>query len=90
MVKKLFAPGKDSALTSLGLLALRLFFGLTMLLHHGMDKLNKMNELASGWADPLHVGHPASFAMTLFAEVADRRAAGIGIVHALCGAGTGV
>jgi putative oxidoreductase len=68
-MKKLFAPGKDSALTSLGLLALRLFFGLTMLLHHGLDKLDKFNTLAPGFPDPLGVGHKVSLALTVFAEV---------------------
>ena len=68
-MKKLFAPGNDSALTSLGLLALRLFFGLTMLLHHGLDKLEKFNTLAAGFPDPLGVGHKVSLALTVFAEV---------------------
>lgn len=69
MLKKLFAPGNDSALTSLGLLALRLCFGLTMLLHHGLDKLEKFNTLGSGFPDPLGVGHKVSLALTVFAEV---------------------
>ena len=69
MIKKLFAPGNDSAATSLGLLALRLFFGLTMLLHHGWDKLIKFNDLSSGFPDPMGVGHSASLALTVFAEV---------------------
>ena len=68
-MKKIFAPGKDSMLTSLGLLALRLFFGLTMLLHHGLDKLENFNSMASGWADPLGVGHKVSLGLTVFAEV---------------------
>jgi putative oxidoreductase len=69
-MKKIFAPGNDPALTSFGLLALRLFFGLTMLLHHGLDKLEKFNTLAPGFPDPLGVGHKVSLAMTVFAEVA--------------------
>ena len=69
MLKKLFAPGNDSALTSFGLLALRLFFGLTMLLHHGVDKLTKFNDMASSFPDPMKVGHTASLALTVFAEV---------------------
>lgn len=69
MLKKLFAPGNDSAFTSLGLLALRLFFGLIMLLHHGWDKLIKFNDLAATFPDPMKVGHTASLALTVFAEV---------------------
>lgn len=68
-MKKIFAPGNDSTLTSLGLLALRLFFGLTMLLHHGLDKLEKFNTLAPGFPDPLGAGHKVSLALTVFAEV---------------------
>jgi putative oxidoreductase len=69
MLKKVFAPGNESALTGLGLLALRLFFGLTMLLHHGLDKLEKFNSMAAGFPDPLGVGHEVSLTMTVFAEV---------------------
>ncbi len=68
-MKKIFAPGKDSILTSLGLLVLRLFFGLTMLLHHGLPKLTNFNTLAPGFFDPLGVGHKTSLVLTLFAEV---------------------
>ena len=68
-MNKIFAPGKDSALTSLGLLALRLFCGLTMLLHHGLDKLENFNTLAGGFPDPLGAGHKVSLGMTVFAEV---------------------
>jgi len=69
MIKKLFSPGNDSSPTSAGLLALRLFFGLTMLLHHGLDKLNTFNDKAPHFPDPLGVGHSTSLAMTVFAEV---------------------
>ena len=79
-MKKLFAPGKDSTLTSLGLLALRLFFGLTMLLHHGLDKLDKFNTMSTGFPDPLGVGHKASLAMTVFAEVVAAGLLAIGLL----------
>jgi putative oxidoreductase len=80
MIKKLFAPGSDSALTSLGLLTLRLFFGLTMLLHHGWDKLLKFHDLSSGFPDPMGVGHAASLALTLFAEVVAAGLLAIGLL----------
>jgi putative oxidoreductase len=80
MMKKLFAPGNDSALTSLGLLTLRLIFGLTMLLHHGLDKLTKFSDLASGFPDPLGVGHSASLAMTVFAEVVAAALLAVGLL----------
>jgi putative oxidoreductase len=80
MIKKLFAPGKDSALTSLGLLALRLFFGLTMLLHHGLDKLTKFNDLSSSFPDPMGVGHATSLALTVFAEVVAAALLAVGLL----------
>jgi putative oxidoreductase len=69
MIKKIFAPGNDSCTTSGGLLALRLFFGLTMLLHHGWDKLMTFSDKSSSFPDPMHVGHATSLALTVFAEV---------------------
>jgi putative oxidoreductase len=68
MIKKIFAPGNDSTLTSLGLLVLRLWFGLTMCLHHGLEKINNFNQMAPMWLDPFHIGHQASFCLTIFAE----------------------
>ena len=79
-MKKIFSPGKDSALTSLGLLGLRLFFGLTMLLHHGLDKLEKFNHLAGSFPDPLGVGHKVSLGMTVFSEVVAAGLLAIGLL----------
>ena len=67
-MKKIFAPGNDSTMTSVGLLVLRLWFGLTMCLHHGLEKINSWNNMAPMWLDPFHIGHQASFALTIFAE----------------------
>jgi putative oxidoreductase len=67
-MKKIFAPGKDSTMTSIGLLALRLWLGLTMLLHHGLDKVNNFNQMAPMFFDPFHIGHQASLGLVVFAE----------------------
>ena len=69
MFSKLFAPGNDSLPTSLGLLVLRLWLGLTLMLNHGLAKLKGFDSMASGFPDPLNVGHTASLAMVVFAEV---------------------
>jgi putative oxidoreductase len=69
MMKKLFAPGNDSPLVSAGLLVLRVFFGLEMLVQHGLGKLNTFNSTAPNFPDPLHVGHSISLGLTVFAEV---------------------
>lgn len=69
MLTKLFAPGNDSLPTSLGLLALRVWLGLTLMLNHGLGKLKGFDSMASGFPDPLKVGHNASLALVVFAEV---------------------
>jgi putative oxidoreductase len=69
MFSKLFAPGNDSLLTSMGLLTLRLWLGLTLFLNHGLSKLKGFDSMASSFADPLKIGHKASFTLVVFAEV---------------------
>lgn len=69
MIKKIFAPGSDSTLTSLGLLVLRLWLGLAMCLIHGLDKFQHFGEMSAKFPDPLGIGHSASLALVVFAEV---------------------
>ena len=69
MFSKLFAPGNDSLLTSIGLLVLRLWLGLTLMLNHGLGKLKGFDSMASGFPDPLKVGHTVSLVLVVFAEV---------------------
>src|SRR5437588_10973840 len=69
MLKSLFRPGNDSFLTSIALLLLRVWLGLTLLLHHGLAKVQDFNNMASHFADPLHIGSKASLALAVFAEV---------------------
>jgi putative oxidoreductase len=54
---------------SLGLLALRVGAGLMLLLGHGLPKLLHFSQRAAHFADPLHVGSPASLTLVVFAEV---------------------
>lgn len=56
-------------MVSLGLLALRLGAGGLLLYGHGWGKLVHFSERASRFPDPLHVGSPASLALTVLAEV---------------------
>jgi|SRR5579859_8006073 len=69
MFSKLFAPGNDSFLTCLGLLILRLWLGLTLLLNHGIGKIKAFDSMAPNWVDPFKIGHTASFTLVVFAEV---------------------
>jgi putative oxidoreductase len=68
MIKKIFAPGNNSGAANFGLLVLRLWIGLMMLVHHGVDKLRNFNDIAPNFPDPLGIGHNASLALAVFAE----------------------
>ena len=69
MFKKLFIPSDDSGLTSMALLVARLWFGLTMLFNHGIEKLAHFNDMVDKFPDPLGVGREASLVMVVMAEV---------------------
>lgn len=68
MIKKLFAPGKNSSCTNLALLVLRVWLGVAMLLNHGLDKLQTFSDKSANFPDPLGVGHATSLALVVFAE----------------------
>ena len=68
MLKKIFAPGNNSGAANLGLLLLRLWIGLSMLLNHGVEKLKNFGDTAPNFPDPLGIGHTASLALAVFAE----------------------
>lgn len=69
MFKKLFTPSDDSDLTHMSLLVARLWFGLTMLFNHGLDKLAHFNEIVGTFPDPLRIGQEASLILVVLAEV---------------------
>ncbi|HYG36146.1 MAG TPA: DoxX family protein [Clostridia bacterium] len=68
MLKKLFAPGDDSFLTDVALLVLRVWLGLSMLINHGLGKLQGFKTMAAEFPDPFGVGHSTSLALVVFAE----------------------
>jgi putative oxidoreductase len=68
MLKKIFAPGNNSDAVNAGLLALRLWVGLAMLVNHGVEKLTHFSDTAPNFPDPLGIGHTASLALVVFAE----------------------
>ena len=53
----------------LGLLALRLWLGLSLLVLHGWGKLSTFQEKSGTFADPLGIGTQASLALAVFGEV---------------------
>ncbi len=81
MIKKLFAPGHNSGAANLGLLVLRLWIGFSMLLNHGVEKLNSFSDTAPNFPDPLGIGHTASLALAAGAAY-DPPEAGRGVLLA--------
>lgn len=55
--------------TDLGLLLLRLWFGLEMAIAHGLPKLNKLLAGDLGFPDPLGVGSGISLGLATFGEL---------------------
>ena len=53
----------------LGLLVLRISFGLGLVALHGWGKLSTYGERSQRFADPFGIGAPASLALAIFAEV---------------------
>jgi len=68
MIKKLFAPAKNSDSANFALLVLRFWVGFEMLLIHGLDKFQNFNQVAPNFPDPFGIGHTASLALSVFAE----------------------
>src|SRR5688500_18401886 len=62
-----------------GLLVLRLWLGLSLLMLHGWGKLAGFSEKAAKFPDPLGVGSEASLALAVFAEVACALLAALGL-----------
>jgi putative oxidoreductase len=52
-----------------GLLALRLWLGISMLTLHGWAKLSNFQEKAGSFGDPLGIGSKASLSLAVFGEV---------------------
>jgi putative oxidoreductase len=80
MIKKLFAPGNDSALTGFGLLVLRLLLGLAMLFNHGLNKLAHFSDHTAKFPDPLGIGSAPSLALVTFAETAGAALLALGLL----------
>ena len=79
-MKRIFSPGNDSLPTSLGLLVLRLWLGLTMFFNHGVDKLNHFSVMSSKFPDPLGIGPAPSLALVTFAETAGALLLALGLL----------
>ncbi len=63
-----------------GLLVLRLWLGLSLLLLHGKGKLLGFGELSQKFPDPLGVGSTTSLALAVFAELVCSGLIAVGLV----------
>lgn len=52
----------------LGLLVLRVWIGTSMLMLHGLMKINKWDSMSKSFADPFGIGPKASLGLAIFAE----------------------
>lgn len=64
---------------ALGLLILRVGFGVTMAVQHGWPKLADFSNKMNTFPDPLHVGSPLSLSLTIGAEFLCAIALALGI-----------
>jgi putative oxidoreductase len=83
MIKKIFAPGSDSTLTSFSLLVLRLWLGLSMFFIHGLDKLNHFNTYAAMFPNPIGIGVKPGLALVIIAETAGALLLAVGLLARL-------
>ncbi|WFB35238.1 DoxX family protein [Kiritimatiellota bacterium B12222] len=69
-MKNLLSPHSTHPfLQGVGLLSIRLMFGLGMLMGHGWGKLMSFSDLSSSFSDPLGISHLGSLIAAIFAEV---------------------
>ena len=68
-LQSIVAVNKDSSGTSLGLLALRASFGLSLFLKHGMEKLTGFSRMAKDFPDPFHLGGSLSLSIAAISDV---------------------
>jgi putative oxidoreductase len=67
-VKKIFSTRYSDTALSFSLLLLRLGLG-GLMIPHGYQKLMGFASKSPGFADPFHIGGPASMSLTIFAEL---------------------
>lgn len=67
-MKKSLTAGPASSGTDIGLLALRIWIGLSLFLKHGLEKITHFSHMSRHFPDPVHIGSHASL---IFALVSD-------------------
>lgn len=59
---------QSSTSTDLGLLLLRIFLGVNLFLHHGLEKLTHFSQMAGHFPDPIHIGSHWSLIYALISD----------------------
>ena len=65
--------------TDVGVLVLRLFFGLTMAFAHGLPKLSGFGDMMNTFPDPIGLGSPIALGLAVFAEFFCALAVAVGL-----------
>jgi putative oxidoreductase len=68
-MKKFFSTQYSAGAFNIAVLALRLTFGLLLLLIHGMDKITHFSKYEYTFLNFLQIGHRWSLVLCIFAEV---------------------
>jgi|HubBroStandDraft_2_1064218.scaffolds.fasta_scaffold203185_1 putative oxidoreductase len=68
-MKKFFSTAYSEGAFNIATLALRLTFGLLLLIDHGLGKITHFSNLEYSFFDLLHIGHRWSLVLCIFAEV---------------------
>ena len=68
-VRAFFAVSKASFTTDLGLLFLRVSFGLSLFIKHGFEKITGFGRMLQGFPDPFHIGIPLSLSIATASDV---------------------
>ena len=59
---------QSSTSTDLGLLVLRIFLGVNLFLHHGLEKITHFSQMAGHFPDPIHIGSHWSLIYALISD----------------------
>lgn len=87
MLQRFFAPGMTSPTTSLALLLLRLWLGLTLLFNHGLGKHTNFSSMSENFLNLFGLGSTTSLALAVFGEFFCAALLAVGLVGrfaALC------
>ncbi|WP_263385595.1 DoxX family protein [Granulicella arctica] len=68
-VRSILAVSKASYTTNLGLLFLRVSFGLSLFVKHGFEKITRFGRMVAGFPDPFHIGAPLSLSIATASDV---------------------